>query len=54
MELFFISIFLLDELIIILVLNIGYILLYNVVCFGDDKIWISGIDNIMRFYIFKG
>lgn len=43
-----------DEPSIIAALNTGYTSLYNVACLGDDKIWTSGTDNIMRLYTLKG
>lgn len=48
------SIPLLDEPTIISALNTRYTSLYNVACLGDDKIWTSGTDNIMRLYTLKG
>lgn len=39
---------------IIAALNTGYTSLYNVACLGDEKIWTSGTDNIMRLYTLQG
>lgn len=51
---FFLFKLLMDELFIIIIIKSKYFLLYNVVCLGDDNIWISGDDNIMNFFNIQG
>lgn len=46
--------FMLDELKILVVIDIGYGYLVSVCCLNDDKIWSSGIDKVMKFYSFRG
>lgn len=41
-----------DEVSFIIVCNIGYKDLYSVVCVDDEKIWISGLNKIMKFFNF--
>lgn len=43
-----------DEVSFIIVCNIGYKDLYSVVCVDDEKIWISGLNKIMKFFNFCG